>query len=105
MMVSQGAYVKGPRKSFFGGAGFLNTAMYYAKFLKMMLNRRTFDGKRIISKKTIAFMTTDNLDEATFECSKGTGFGLDFSVLTDLGLRGAYGTVGEYGWEGAYHST
>jgi len=26
-------------------------------------------------------------------------------VLTDLGLRGEYGTVGEYGWEGAYHST
>ena len=50
-------------------------------------------------------MTTDHLDEATFDCGKGTGFWLGFSVLTDLGLRGEYGTVGEYGWEGAYHST
>ena len=49
-------------------------------------------------------MTTDHLDEATFDCGKGTGFWLGFSVLTDLGLRGEYGTVGEYGWEGAYHS-
>lgn len=104
-MVSQGAYVKGPRKSFSGGAGFLSTAMDYAKFLQMMLNGGTFDGKRIISRKTIALMTTNHLDEATFEWSKGTGFGLGFSVLTDLGLRGEYGTVGEYGWGGAYHST
>lgn len=70
-----------------------------------MLNGGTFDGKRIISRKTITLMTTDHLDEATFEWSKGTGFGLGFSVLTDLGLRGEYGTVGEYGWGGAYHST
>ena len=104
-MVSQGAYVKGPRKSFSGGAGFLSTAIDYAKFLQMMLNGGKFDGKRIISRKSIELMTTDHLDQATFEWTKGTGFGLGFSVLTNLGLRGEYGTVGEYGWGGAYHSS
>ena len=104
-MVSQGAYVKGPRKSFSGGAGFLSTALDYAKFLQMMLNGGKFDGKRIISRKSIELMTTDHLDQATFEWTKGTGFGLGFSVLTNLGLRGEYGTLGEYGWGGAYHST
>lgn len=74
MIVSQGSYFKGPRKSFSGGAGFLSTAMNYSKFLQMMLNGRTFHGKIIISKKTIALMTTDHLDEATFDCGKGTGF-------------------------------
>ena len=54
-MVSQGSYVKGPRKSFSGGAGFLSTAMNYAKFLQMMLNGRTFHRKRIISKKNNNF--------------------------------------------------
>ena len=73
-MVSQGSYVKGPRKSFSGGAGLLSTAMDYAKFLQMMLNGGTFDGKRIISRKTITLMTTDHLDEATFDWVKGTGF-------------------------------
>ena len=104
-MVSQGAYVKGPRKSFSGGAGFLSTALDYAKFLQMMLNGGKFDGKRIISRKSIELMTTDHLDQATFEWTKGTGFGLGFSVLTNLGLRGEYGTLGEYGWGGAYHSS
>ena len=104
-MVSQGAYVKGPRKSFSGGAGFLSTALDYAKFLQMMLNGGKFDEKRIISRKSIELMTTDHLDQATFEWTKGTGFGLGFSVLTNLGLRGEYGTLGEYGWGGAYHSS
>jgi CubicO group peptidase (beta-lactamase class C family) len=35
----------------------------------------------------------------------GAGFGLGFSVVTDLGARGMPGSVGEFGWGGAYHST
>ena len=35
----------------------------------------------------------------------GTGMGLGFSVLKDVGARGTMGNVGEYGWGGAYHST
>ncbi|HEX8128160.1 MAG TPA: hypothetical protein VF527_03595, partial [Pyrinomonadaceae bacterium] len=31
--------------------------------------------------------------------------GLGFSVVKDLGARGQPGSVGEYGWGGAYHST
>ena len=31
--------------------------------------------------------------------------GLGFSIITDLGERGTLGSVGEYGWGGAYHST
>ena len=26
-------------------------------------------------------------------------------MVTDLGIRGQMGTLGEYGWGGAYHST
>ena len=35
-MISQGAYVKGPRVSFSGGAGYLSTAMDCAVFLQMI---------------------------------------------------------------------
>ena len=35
----------------------------------------------------------------------GQGEGLGFSVVKDVGLRGDPGSVGEYGWGGAYHST
>ena len=50
-------------------------------------------------------MTVNHLGAVTFPWSNGTGFGLGFSVLKDLGLRGTMGSEGEYGWGGAYHST
>jgi CubicO group peptidase (beta-lactamase class C family) len=33
------------------------------------------------------------------------GFGLGYSISKDLGLRGELGSVGEFGWGGAYHSS
>jgi len=104
-MISQGAYIDGPRKSFSGGAGLLSTAKDYAQFLQMMLNGGTFNGNRILSRKSIELMTTDHIGNKSFSWSGGTGFGLGFSVVTDLGVRGQMGTKGEYGWGGAYHST
>ena len=98
----QGAYVDGPRKSFSGGAGLLSTAGDYARFLQMMLNGGELDGQRILSRKTVELMTVDHLGNVEF--ADGEGFGLGFSVLEDLGARGEPGSVGEYGWGGAYHS-
>ena len=102
-MVGQGAYVDGPRQSFSGGAGFLSTALDYARFLQMMLNGGELEGVRILAPKTVELMTTDHLRGIPFRT--GQGFGLGFSIVTDLGARGVPGSVGEYGWSGAYHST
>jgi len=104
-MVGQGAYVAGPRKSFSGGAGLLSTANDYARFLQMMLNGGELGGKRILSPKTIELMTVSHLGEIDFPWGVGVGFGLGFRTLHDLGTFGAPGTVGEYAWGGAYHST
>jgi CubicO group peptidase (beta-lactamase class C family) len=102
-MFGQGAYVKGPRKSYSGGAGLLSTAMDYARFLQMLLNGGELDGRRILSRKSVELMTVDHLGNITFR--PGEGFGLGFSVVKDLGVRGMTGSVGEFGWGGAYHST
>ena len=91
-MVGQGAYVDGPRKSFSGGAGFLSTAPDYARFLQMMLNGGELDGVRILTPKTVQLMTTDHLRGIPFR--PGQGFGLGFSVVTDLGARGLPGSLG-----------
>ena len=48
-------------------------------------------------------MTVDHLDDIVFR--PGQGFGLGFSVVKDLGARGVLGSVEEYTWGGAYHST
>jgi len=104
-MQSQGKYVQGsgPNVSFSGGAGLLSTAENYARFLQMTLNGGELNGTRILSPKTIELMTTSHLGDIEFRA--GTGFGLGYSVLEDLGARGTLGSEGEYGWGGAYHST
>jgi CubicO group peptidase (beta-lactamase class C family) len=104
-MVSQGAYVEGPRKSYSGGAGLLSTARDYARFLQMTLNGGELDGVRILSRKSIQLMTVNHLGDLLAGEAPGTGFGLGFQVVEDLGARGEPGSVGEYGWGGAYHST
>lgn len=105
-MLGQGAYVEGPRRSFSGGAGMLSTARDYARFLQMLLNGGEFDGHRVLSRKSIELMTVNHLPEASpFPWSDGTGFGLGFSVVLDVGARGQLSSLGEYGWGGAYHST
>ncbi len=102
-MVGQGAYVEGPRKSFSGGAGLLSTATDYARFLQMLLNGGELDGVRILSRKSVELMTTSHTGDLEFR--PGQAFGLGFSVVEDLGERGSPGSVGEFGWGGAYHST
>lgn len=99
----QGAFVDGPRQSFSAGAGLLSTATDYAKFLQMILNGGELDGVRILSPKTVELMGVSHLEDIAFR--PGTGFGLGFSVLEDVGARGTPGSVGELGWGGAYHST
>ena len=101
--IGQGHYVKGPRVSFSGGAGLLSTAKDYARFLQMMLNGGSLDGRRVLSRKSVELMTVDHLNGIPFRA--GQGFGLGFSVVTDLGARGQPGSLGEFGWGGAYHST
>ena len=103
-MVSQGAYIEGPRKSFSGGAGLLSTAGDYAKFLQMMLNGGELNGNRFLSPKTIELMTMNHLGKVSFPWAEGTGFGLGFYVIEETGTRGLPESIGEYGWGGAYHS-
>lgn len=99
----QGAFVDGPRKSFSGGAGLLSTASDYARFLQMLLGGGEFEGRRYLSRKTVELMTRDHLSPLVFR--PGVGEGLGFSVVIDLGRRGEPGSLGEFGWGGAYHST
>ncbi|MBA4056752.1 MAG: serine hydrolase, partial [Marivirga sp.] len=103
-MDSQGAYLEGPRKSFSGGAGLLSTTKDYYRFLQMLANGGELGGKRILSRRTVDLMIVNHLAEGV-EFRPGEGFGLGFGVVLDQGKRGIYGSVGEFGWGGAYGST
>ncbi len=101
--LGQGDYIRGPRRSFSGGAGLVSTAGDYARFLQMLLGGGALDGARVLGPATVALMTTDQLD--TLFPTRGMGFGLGVEVLEAPGLAGEYGSVGRYGWGGAYGTT
>ena len=99
-----------PRKLCSGGGGLVSTAGDYVRFCRMMLNRGTLDGTRLLGRKTVALMTANHLrgdmadmgqprfSESTYE---GVGFGLGFSVMLDPARAQILGTPGEYAWGGA----
>ena len=96
----QGHYVEGPRASFSGGAGLLSTTADYTRFLEAL--RR---GGPILGRKSVESMTVNHLPADMASLLPGTGFGLGFAVASDLGASGQPGSVGEYSWGGAYHTS
>ena len=95
----QGHYLEGPRRSFSGGAGLVSTARDYARFLEMIRKGGTLDGARILSPRTVALMTTNQV--GTLHSATGLGFGLGFETVDRYGANGMT-SVGSYGWGGAY---
>ncbi len=84
-----------------GGGGLFSTMHDYARFCQMLLNNGSLDGKQILKPETIALMTENHIGELKlFGGLPGTGFGLDFAVVTDpAALKSAQGP-GSYWWFG-----
>jgi CubicO group peptidase (beta-lactamase class C family) len=96
------AYVKGPRTCYAGGAGLLSTAEDYARFLLMLQSGGEWGGVHILGPKSVELMTADHV--GNLYGSPGQGFGLGFWVTKELGRNGDPGSVGAFGWGGAYHT-
>ena len=88
----------GPRTYFSGGGGLVSTAFDYARFAQMMLNGGKFNGVRLLSRKTVELMTTDQLAKMGVDY----GFGLGFGVVRDESDLNEIGSVGRYGWGGFF---
>ena len=99
----QGDYVDGPRRSFGGGAGLVSSARDYARFLEMLRRGGALDGVRILSPRTVALMTTNQVG-TLYRADGSMGFGLGFETTERLGASG-FSSVGSFGWGGAYGST
>src|SRR6267143_2030576 len=97
----QGNYVDGPRRSFAGGAGLLSTARDYTRFLEMIRNGGVVDGVRILARRTVDLMTTNQV--GTLHSSTGLGLGLGFETTDRVGANGL-DPAGAFGWGGAYGS-
>ncbi|MBO0797217.1 MAG: serine hydrolase, partial [Blastocatellia bacterium] len=83
-----------------GGGGLVSTTYDYLRFCQMLLNQGQYGGKRLLSRKTIQLMSSDNLG-AIPGMGPGVGFGLGFAVSKSPGEAGMIGSPGEYNWGGA----
>lgn len=93
-----------------GGSGLLSTAVDYVKFAQMLLNHGELDGVRLLGPRTVDFMTSNHIPKANLplvisEPLHGKGFGLGFSIVTDVAAQGVMGSVGNYGWSGMADTT
>ena len=93
-----------------GGAGLVTTAADYLRFCQMLLNNGTLDGRRYVSRTTIALMTSDHLGPKVatplqpgelLMGVQGYTFGLGFMVRQGPGLASVPGSEGDYAWAGA----
>jgi CubicO group peptidase (beta-lactamase class C family) len=73
----------------------------------MLLNGGALGGTRLLSPKSVQLMTVNHVGDiyARSGAGPGSGFGLGFRIVTDLGAYGRPSSEGAYGWGGAYHST
>lgn len=105
------SYAKPPR-FLSGGGGLVSTMMDYWRFCQMLLNGGELDGVRLVSRKTIEFMTMNHLPggrsmkEMTTAAvselaAEGAGFGLGFAVLLDPAEAQMAGSTGNFSWGGA----
>ena len=93
-----------------GGAGLVTTADDYLRFCQMLLNNGTLDGRRYISRTTLALMTSDHLGPKVatplqpgelLMGVQGYTFGLGFMVRQGPGMASVPGSEGDYAWAGA----
>jgi CubicO group peptidase (beta-lactamase class C family) len=95
-----------PRRWESGGAGMVGTIGDYARFLQMLLNGGTLDGRRYLKSATVALMTSDHIGPKTkiardyfYFPGEASGFGLGFAVRTAPGAHPSW-PLGEYRWDG-----
>lgn len=88
-----------------GGAGLVSTLDDYTKFVRMMMAKGTYQGVRILGKKTVEWMTQNHLNEKQlawydWDALKGYGYGNLMRVMIHEELAESLGSNGEYGWDG-----
>lgn len=84
---------------FSGGAGLSSTVDDYGKFLQLFLNKGEYNGVRLLSRKTVELMLT-NQTQPPITTQFGLGFGLETSANDHQSIY----TIGSFSWGGAFNT-
>ena len=95
-----------------GGGGLIGTAGDYHRFTSFLLGGGELDGVRLLSPRTVAYLSTNHLpggadlqqvgwSASSETTSAGMGFGLGVAVLLDPAAQKVLSSRGEISWGGA----
>jgi CubicO group peptidase (beta-lactamase class C family) len=87
---------------FAGGAGLSSTTKDYAIFLQMLLNKGEYNGKRLLSRRTVELITCNQIGDLNLGVDK---FGLGFQITTERGQAVLGVSEGSFAWGGYFGTT
>jgi CubicO group peptidase (beta-lactamase class C family) len=90
------------RVYFMGSGGLITTAEEYSKFAQMLVNGGELNGKRLLSPRTVAYMSSVHAPDTLPGRVPGEGFGLSVRVVHSAVASGSRVSDGSFGWSGAY---
>lgn len=94
-----------PKGYFSGAGGLVSTAEDFYRFGQMLCNRGEFNGKRLLSPRSVELMSSNHVGEmfpGNLGRPKGMGFGFTVEVVVDSAQAGVFRTNGSFGWDGAF---
>jgi CubicO group peptidase (beta-lactamase class C family) len=84
-----------------GGGGLFSTAMDYARFCEMLLQGGQLNSVRLLAPRTVEMMRTNHVNpESLKTMPAGTGWGMDFQIVTDAAAAGDAVSNGTFSWFG-----
>lgn len=87
---------------FMGSGGLITTAEEYAKFGQMLLNGGELNGHRLLSPRTVEYMSAVHIPDTLPGRPVGEGFGLSVRVVNHAVAGGSRVSDGSFGWSGVY---
>lgn len=84
---------------FSGGGGLVSTTADYARFLQLFLNGGELDGVRLLGRKTVEMMLTNQVG------ALAPKFGLGFGLETAENDHQSPMSLGSFAWGGAFNTT
>jgi CubicO group peptidase (beta-lactamase class C family) len=84
-----------------GGGGLFSTAPDYARFCEMLLQGGELNGVRLLAPRTVEMMRTNHANPDPLKTMPpGTGWGMDFQIVTDAAAAGDSVSNGTFSWFG-----
>ena len=90
------------RVYFMGAGGLITTAEEYAKFAQMLANGGELNGQRLLSPRTISYMSSVHAPDTLPGRTPGEGYGLSVRVVNHAAASGSRLSDGSFGWSGAF---